>query len=102
MRHSATRGIVGPCEIDFRILIKDEVRGISARGRDDNASWRRPHFWAMSGNARNRIPLRGLTRWAPCGRDIRTYPPRRGEIETPYILTLADTLDGIIEPDASP
>jgi two-component sensor histidine kinase len=33
---SATRGIVGPYEIDFRILIKDEVRWISARGRGDD------------------------------------------------------------------
>ena len=32
----ATRGIVGPYEIDFRILIVDEVRWISARGRGDN------------------------------------------------------------------
>ena len=33
---SATRGIVGAYEIDFRILIKDEVRWISARGRGDD------------------------------------------------------------------
>jgi len=33
---SATRGIVGPYEIDFRILIGDEVRWISARGRGDD------------------------------------------------------------------
>ena len=33
---SATRGIVGPYEIDFRILLKDEVRWISARGRGDD------------------------------------------------------------------
>lgn len=33
---SATRGIVGPYEIDFRILIADEVRWISARGRGDD------------------------------------------------------------------
>lgn len=30
---SATRGIVGPYEIDFRIILKDEIRWISARGR---------------------------------------------------------------------
>jgi PAS domain-containing protein len=30
---SATRGIVGSYEIDFRVLVKDEVRWISARGR---------------------------------------------------------------------
>lgn len=33
---NATRGIVGPYEIDFRILIEDEVRWISARGRGDD------------------------------------------------------------------
>ena len=33
---NATRGIVGPYEIDFRIMIKDEVRWISARGRGDD------------------------------------------------------------------
>lgn len=33
---SATRGIVGPYEIDFRILIEEEVRWISARGRGDD------------------------------------------------------------------
>jgi two-component sensor histidine kinase len=33
---SATRGIVGPYEIDFRIVIETEVRWISARGRGDD------------------------------------------------------------------
>ena len=33
---SATRGIVGPYEIDFRIMTKEEVRWISARGRGDD------------------------------------------------------------------
>ena len=33
---NATRGIVGPYEIDFRILVEDEVRWISARGRGDD------------------------------------------------------------------
>ena len=33
---SATRGIVGPYEIDFRIMVNDEVRWISARGRGDD------------------------------------------------------------------
>lgn len=33
---SATRGIVGPYEIDFRIIVKTEVRWISARGRGDD------------------------------------------------------------------
>jgi two-component sensor histidine kinase len=32
----ATRGIVGPYETDFRILVGDEVRWISARGRGDD------------------------------------------------------------------
>ncbi|WP_269713615.1 sensor histidine kinase [Caulobacter sp. NIBR2454] len=32
----ATRGLVGPYETDFRILIGDEVRWISARGRGDD------------------------------------------------------------------
>lgn len=32
----ATRAIVGPYEIDFRILVGDEVRWISARGRGDD------------------------------------------------------------------
>jgi len=32
----ATRGIVGPYETDFRILVDDEVRWISARGRGDD------------------------------------------------------------------
>ena len=33
---NATRGIVGAYEIDFRILMGDEVRWISARGRGDD------------------------------------------------------------------
>ncbi|MDP1872749.1 sensor histidine kinase [Phenylobacterium sp.] len=33
---NATRGIVGPFEIDFRILVGDDVRWISARGRGDD------------------------------------------------------------------
>lgn len=33
---AATRGIVGPYEIDFRILAGDDVRWISARGRGDD------------------------------------------------------------------
>lgn len=33
---NATRGVVGPYEIDFRILVGDEVRWISARGRGDD------------------------------------------------------------------
>ncbi|MDP3898696.1 MAG: HWE histidine kinase domain-containing protein [Mesorhizobium sp.] len=34
---TATRAIVGPYEIDFRIMIGDEVRWISARGQGDDA-----------------------------------------------------------------
>ncbi|HWU79840.1 MAG TPA: HWE histidine kinase domain-containing protein [Caulobacter sp.] len=34
---AATRGIVGPYEIDFRILVEDDVRWISARGQGDDA-----------------------------------------------------------------
>ena len=33
---NATRGIVGPYEIDFRIIVRDEIRWISARGRGDD------------------------------------------------------------------
>lgn len=33
---AATRGIVGPYEIDFRIMVQEEVRWISARGRGDD------------------------------------------------------------------
>lgn len=33
---NATRGIVGPYEIDFRIMAADDVRWISARGRGDD------------------------------------------------------------------
>jgi two-component sensor histidine kinase len=34
---SATRAILGPYEIDFRILVGEEVRWISARGQGDDA-----------------------------------------------------------------
>lgn len=34
----ATRGIVGPYEIDFRILVGEEIRWISARGIGDDAA----------------------------------------------------------------
>lgn len=34
---TATRGLVGPYEIDFRILIEDGIRWISARGQGDDA-----------------------------------------------------------------
>lgn len=33
---NATRGIVGPYEIDFRVMVEDDVRWISARGRGDD------------------------------------------------------------------
>ncbi|UIJ74156.1 sensor histidine kinase [Aurantimonas sp. HBX-1] len=35
---TATRGIVGPYEIDFRIMVGDEIRWISARGLGDDAA----------------------------------------------------------------
>ncbi|WP_426230763.1 sensor histidine kinase [Pararhizobium sp. DWP3-4] len=35
---TATRGIVGAYEIDFRILVADEIRWISARGLGDDAA----------------------------------------------------------------
>ncbi len=34
---SATRAIIGPYEIDFRIMLGDEVKWISARGQGDDA-----------------------------------------------------------------
>lgn len=34
---SATRGIVGPYEIDFRIIVENEIRWVSARGQGDDA-----------------------------------------------------------------
>ena len=37
---TATRGIVGPYEIDFRILLDDLVRWVSARGRGDDENIR--------------------------------------------------------------
>ncbi|WGM30486.1 HWE histidine kinase domain-containing protein [Brevundimonas sp. NIBR11] len=33
---TATRGIVGPYEIDFRIMISDDIHWVSARGRGDD------------------------------------------------------------------
>lgn len=43
---TATRGIVGSYEIDFRIMIEDEIRWISARGLGDDAAL---HFGQMFG-----------------------------------------------------
>jgi hypothetical protein len=37
---SATRGIVGPYEIDFRIFVENEIRWVSARGQGDDAGIR--------------------------------------------------------------
>ncbi len=37
---SATRAIVGPYEIDFRIIVENEIRWISARGQGDDADIR--------------------------------------------------------------
>ncbi len=38
---TATRGIVGPYEIDFRILSGDDIRWVSARGQGQDANIRR-------------------------------------------------------------
>lgn len=35
---TATRGILGTYEIDFRIMVQDEIRWISARGLGDNSA----------------------------------------------------------------
>jgi len=43
---NATRGLVGPYEIDFRILIGDEIRWISARGLGNDEGL---HLGQMSG-----------------------------------------------------
>ena len=37
---SATRGLVGPYEIDFRIIVEGEIRWVSARGQGDDAGIR--------------------------------------------------------------
>jgi two-component sensor histidine kinase len=37
---AATRGIVGPYEIDFRIIVLEEIRWVSARGQGDDAGIR--------------------------------------------------------------
>jgi len=37
---TATRGIVGPYETDFRIIVQNEIRWISARGQGDDADIR--------------------------------------------------------------
>ncbi|MET0709942.1 MAG: HWE histidine kinase domain-containing protein [Tardiphaga sp.] len=37
---SATRGIVGPYEVDFRVIVEEEIRWISARGKGDDAGIR--------------------------------------------------------------
>ena len=37
---AATRGIVGPYEIDFRIIVDNEIRWVSARGQGDDANIR--------------------------------------------------------------
>jgi two-component sensor histidine kinase len=37
---SATRAIVGPYEVDFRIIVEDEIRWVSARGQGDDAGIR--------------------------------------------------------------
>lgn len=37
---AATRGIVGPYEIDFRVVVQEDIRWISARGQGDDAGIR--------------------------------------------------------------
>ena len=37
---SATRAIVGPYEIDFRIIVENEIRWVSARGQGDDVGIR--------------------------------------------------------------
>ena len=37
---AATRGLVGPYEIDFRIIVEGEIRWVSARGQGDDAGIR--------------------------------------------------------------
>jgi two-component sensor histidine kinase len=37
---NATRGIVGPYEVDFRIIVDNEIRWVSARGQGDDAGIR--------------------------------------------------------------
>jgi two-component sensor histidine kinase len=44
---AATRAIVGPFEIDFRILVQDEVRWISARGKGDDEGMVRREMYGI-------------------------------------------------------
>lgn len=37
---AATRGIIGPYEVDFRIVVHDKIRWVSARGQGDDAGIR--------------------------------------------------------------
>ena len=57
---AATRAILGPFEIDFRILLGDDVRWISARGQGDDVRNYRSHHvrdlhrrdWPQTGRGR--------------------------------------------------
>jgi two-component sensor histidine kinase len=44
---TATRGIVGAYEIDFRILVGDEIRWISARGLGDDTALHEGHMFGV-------------------------------------------------------
>lgn len=44
---TATRGIVGPYEIDFRILVGEEIRWISARGVGNDSGLYRRHMFGV-------------------------------------------------------
>jgi len=43
----ATRGIVGAYEIDFRIMVQDEIRWISARGLGDDSALHQGHMFGI-------------------------------------------------------
>lgn len=51
---TATRGIVGSYEIDFRIVVGDEIRWISARGLGSDAGLHRRHMFGVFLNVTGR------------------------------------------------
>lgn len=44
---TATRGIVGAYEIDFRIMVEDEIRWVSARGLGDDSALHNGHMFGI-------------------------------------------------------
>ena len=44
---TATRGVEGAYEIDFRIMIGDEIRGISARGLGNDSGMHKGHMYGI-------------------------------------------------------